>query len=164
VRVYCDTGIFVDYLSARSPVSASLRTSPRRGRSPADLARDAEKLLQTCLAKHVTGTSTLTFYEVEESVFKDLSRTMKGVPLAHSLLIPVARSAALQFDMATRLFGVQVLELTQPRAQYAMSNHALNMHAIRAADALHISTAVEFEAEILVTGDDHVIALGVCRE
>jgi hypothetical protein len=42
VRVYFDTGVFIDYLSIRG--NAILRTSGRRGRAPAQLAADAERL------------------------------------------------------------------------------------------------------------------------
>ena len=46
MRVYLDTGIFIDYLSARGGANALLRSSERRGRAPADIATDAERLFE----------------------------------------------------------------------------------------------------------------------
>ena len=38
MRIYFDTGVFIDYLSGRGNSAALLRTADRRGRTPADIA------------------------------------------------------------------------------------------------------------------------------
>ena len=43
MRIYFDTGVFIDYLSGRGNSAALLRTADRRGRTPADIAADAER-------------------------------------------------------------------------------------------------------------------------
>jgi hypothetical protein len=65
VRVYFDTGVFIDYLSKRG--NTILRTSDRRGRAPAQLATDAERLFELVRRSHIGATSCLTYYEVEEA-------------------------------------------------------------------------------------------------
>jgi hypothetical protein len=57
VRVYFDTGIFIDYLSIRGSANSLLRSSERRGRSPADVAADAERLFGAVSRSHIGATS-----------------------------------------------------------------------------------------------------------
>jgi len=57
VRVYFDTGVFIDYLSTRGNANAILRSSERRGRAPADLAVDAERLLERVSRTHIGATA-----------------------------------------------------------------------------------------------------------
>jgi hypothetical protein len=96
VRVYFDTGVFIDYLSTRGNTSAILRSSERRGRAPAEIAIDAERLFEIVSRTHIGATSCLTYYEVEEALYRQLAQSTKGVSRADTLLIPVARSITTQ--------------------------------------------------------------------
>ncbi len=49
---------------------STLRTTQRRGRDPKKLFEDAEDVLKLVSAKHTGATSSLTYYEVEEALFK----------------------------------------------------------------------------------------------
>ena len=69
MRVYIDTGIFIDFLVTRGHSGAYLRTAPRRGRAPDQLANDAEECLQRIARTHTGLTSALTLYEAEEALF-----------------------------------------------------------------------------------------------
>ena len=51
MRVYFDTGVFIDYLSARGSANA-LRLSTRRGRTPSEIAADAEQLFEKTHRAH----------------------------------------------------------------------------------------------------------------
>jgi hypothetical protein len=80
VRVYFDTGVFIDFLSAFRNVNAILRSSERRGRAPAEIALDAVHLFEIVGRTHIGATSCLTYYEVEEAVFRQLAQSARGVP------------------------------------------------------------------------------------
>lgn len=60
MRVYFDTGVFIDYLSIRGNTNAILRT--------AEIASHAERLFENVSRAHICGTSCLTYYEVEEAL------------------------------------------------------------------------------------------------
>ena len=47
MRVYFDTGVFIDFLSTRGNTNSILRSSERRGRTPAEVAVDAERLFES---------------------------------------------------------------------------------------------------------------------
>jgi hypothetical protein len=50
MRVYFDTGVFIDFLSVHG--NGILRTTDRRGRTPAVIARDAERLFEKVERAH----------------------------------------------------------------------------------------------------------------
>ena len=127
MRVYFDTGVFVDYLSARGS-NAKLRSSERRGRAPGDLALDAERLFERVSRKYVGGTSCLTYYEVEEALYQLLAQSPKGVSQAGALLVPAARSITMRVQMVIDFFKISVLDLTPDTVR-------LQLQTARIADA-----------------------------
>lgn len=158
MRVYVETGIFIDYLISRSH-SASLRTSARRGRTPSDLCTDAEKCLEKIRKNHKGITSCLTYYEVEEALYAELARSGSGVSHRAKYLIPSARSVMTQVLMTVKLFQIDVLELTDVTLQEQMKNIDLQVLGIRAADALHVTTAILNNADLILSADDDILAL-----
>lgn len=158
MRVYFDTGVFIDYLSARGGARA-LRPSARRGRTPESIASDAERLFETCSKRHVGATSCLTYYEVEEALYHHFAQSAKGVSHADSLLIPAARSITTQVQMVIELFGLMVLDLTAATVRVQLEQLELQTRGIRAADALHAASAIAFNADLLVTTDEAVLNL-----
>lgn len=96
MRVYFDTGVFIDFLSTRGNTNVILRSSERRGRTPVDIAVDAEQLFEKVGSAHTGATSCLTYYEIEEALYRLLAQSAKGVSRADKLLIPVARSITTQ--------------------------------------------------------------------
>jgi len=122
VRVYFDTGVFIDYLSARGSLNAILRSAERRGRSPATIAIHAERLFENVSRAHVAATSCLTYYEVEEALYRLLVLSSKGVSHADILLIPVARSMTTQVQMVVEHFNISVLDLTAGTVRFNCSN------------------------------------------
>jgi hypothetical protein len=159
VRVYLDTGIFIDYLSVRSGIGAVLRKSPRRGRSPSQLNADAENLLKTIANKHQGATSVLTYYETEEALYAELLASTKGLSNAQAMIIPPARSLPMQVYTAAMLFNISVRDLTAATIKTQLSNFDLQTHGTRAADAIHMVTAIEFDSDIVVSGDSGIQAL-----
>lgn len=159
MRVYFDTGVFIDYLSARGAANALLRSSGRRGRAPGTIAADAERLFETVSKRHTGATSCLTYYEVEEALYRQLAQSSKGISRADSLLIPAARSITTQVQMVIELFGIAVLDLTAATVRLQLQQLELQTRGIRAADALHAATAIAFNADLLVTTDDALLNL-----
>jgi predicted nucleic acid-binding protein len=159
VRVYCDTGIFIDYLSTRGSANSLLRSSERRGRSPADIAADAERLFGTVSRSHIGGTSCLTYYEVEEALYRLLAQSAKGISRADTLLIPAARAITTQVQIVVELFGISVLDLTSGTVRLQLQQLDLQTRGIRAADALHAASAIAFDADLLVSADDALLSL-----
>lgn len=159
MKVYIDTGLFIDYLIFRGPVGSYLRTAARRGRSPVDLCTDAERCLSKIAQSHKGITSSLTYYEVEEALFRELARKTTGVAHARKYLIPAARSAMTQVMMTVELFSVDVIDLTHETIREQVKNVGLQMQGIRAADSLHITTAILYGADMIISTDEGVLAL-----
>lgn len=159
MRVYFDTGPFIDYLSARGAANALLRSAERRGRAPADIAADAERLFEKVSRAHTGATSCLTYYEVEEALYHLLAQSAKGISQADRLLIPAARSITTQVQMVVELFEISVLDLTTGIVRVQLRQLDLQTRGIRAADALHVASAIEYNADLLVSGDEAVLSL-----
>lgn len=159
MRIYFDTGPFVDYLSARGTANALLRSAERRGRAPAQIAADAERLFDRVCSNHEGATSCLTHYEVEEALYKILSRSSRGTPRADALLIPVARSIMTQVQMVIDFFKISVLDLTGEIVLLQLRQLDLQTQGIRAADALHATTAIQFNADLIVSADKALLDL-----
>lgn len=159
MRVYFDTGPFIDYLSTRGTANALLRSAQRRGRARADIAADAERLFERVSKSHAGATSCLTYYEVEEALYRMLAQSAGGISRAEMLLIPVARSITTQVQIVVELFGISVLDLTSATVRLQLREIELQTHGIRAADALHAATTIGFNADLLVSADDAVLNL-----
>jgi predicted nucleic acid-binding protein len=159
VRVYFDTGVFIDYLSTRGATNAMLRSSERRGRAPTEIAADAERLFEKVGGAHSGATSCLTYYEVEEALYRLLAQSAKGVSRADTLLIPAARSITTQVQIVVEMFRVSVLDLTSLTVRLQLQQLDLQTRGIRAADALHAASAIAFDADILVSTDDALLHL-----
>jgi predicted nucleic acid-binding protein len=159
VRVYFDTGVFIDYLSTRGSANSLLRSSGRRGRVPSDIAAHAELLFEKVRRAHRGATSCLTFYEVEEALYRLLAQSTKGISRADTLLIPAARSITTQVQIVVELFNISVLDLTSGTVRLQLQQLDLQTRGIRAADALHAATAIAFDADLVVSADDAILNL-----
>lgn len=159
MKVYIDTGIFIDYLSAQAIAGSSLRSTNRRGRTPQKLFEDAENILKKVAASHIAATSSLTYYEVEEALFKQLTSVATGMANASTIRVLAARSIVPQTITAVRFFNIDVLDLTSTTVEEQLSNVELYIRGVRAADALHVASAINFDAEVLISVDEDVLKL-----
>lgn len=159
MKVYIDTGVFIDYLSPQAIAGAMLRSTNRRSRSPKKLFEDAENALKMIASSHTGATSSLTYYEVEEALFKQLTSVATGMANASTLRVLAARSIVPQTLTAVRFFGISVLDLTAAIVEAQLSNVELYIRGIRAADALHVASAIYFGAEVLISVDEDVLKL-----
>jgi predicted nucleic acid-binding protein len=133
--------------------------SARRGRTPTEIAIDAERLFEKASPAHTSATSCLTYYEVEEALYKALKDSTKDVSRADRLVIPVARSITMQVQMMVEVFNISALDLTPATVRVQLQQIDLQTRRIRAADALHAATAIAFDVDLLVSTDDALLQL-----
>lgn len=158
MNVYLDSGVFIDYLLGQSPQVTSLRSTERRGRAPERLLVDAQACLSAILARHAGMTSSLTCYEVEEAVYAELRRSSKGLVNADQYIVPSAREVIDQILVTIGFFKIRMVALTPAIVTAQCANLELRKRGIRAADALHITTAL-IDADIFVSTDRDLIVL-----
>ena len=123
------------------------------------MAVDAERLFERVSRAHTGGTSCLTYYEVEEALYRLLAQSAKGVSNASTLLIPAARSITIQVQIVIELFNISVLDLTSGTVRLQLQQLDLQTRGIRAADALHAAPAIAFDADLLISADDALLQL-----
>lgn len=112
MKVYLDSGVFIDYLIGRGHTGSFLRATERRGRVPERLLEDAEACLSAIVQRHEGITSSLTCYEVEEAMYRELRRTTNDVPNVDRFIIPAARAVITQTLVTIELFKIALLDLT----------------------------------------------------
>ena len=78
----------------------------------AQATTDAERLFEKVSKGHIGATSCLTYYEVEEALFRLLAQSAKGISRADTFLIPAARSITTQVQILVEIFHLSVLDLT----------------------------------------------------
>jgi predicted nucleic acid-binding protein len=160
VKVYLDAGVFLDYLIGEGHPGANLRSSKRRGRDPQRLRIDVEKCLMAIHDHHIGITSTVTCWEVEEAMYGELVRNSPESRFnARRLTVPAARHLVRQTLGTIDFFAIQLIDLTSLVVIAQSSNVELQDRGVRAADALHITTALAESAELLVTTDAELIRL-----
>lgn len=159
MKAYIDSGVFIDYLIGRGHAGPHLRSAARRGRDPAQLGLDAEACLIRLSKGHTAITSSLTCYEVEEALYRVLSRSAKGVAHSNRYIVPAARAVITQTLMTIDQFGIQVMDLTSETVLEQCKNVLLQMRGVRAADALHVTTALLNDVDLILSTDEDVLQL-----
>jgi hypothetical protein len=159
MNVYFDTGPFLDYLSRRGHVGPFLRHSERRGRSVELLAEDAEHCFGKAQAHHKSVTSSITLYEVENALYLALSKESAGLSNRHQYLITSARSVTIQVLSVVEFHSIDVLPLTQAVFERAVTELELQRRGIKAADSLHVASALASDADLIITADDDILKL-----
>jgi predicted nucleic acid-binding protein len=159
VNVYFDTGFFIDYFVERGHSASLLRTADRRGRTAQQLCEDALSCVVAVARKHTGQTSALTLVEAETTLFDAMQKASAGVPEKYRYLVTAARAQAIQVMSAVRLYSIQVIPLSHDVLTRVLTTLELQHHAIRAADAVHVSTAITANSDIIISTDSHVLGL-----
>lgn len=159
MKSYLDSGIFVDYFVHQGMLDPSFRSASRRGRSPLRLGEDATVCLKTLALRGAAMTSTLTVYELEEAAYRSLRPTMRGVANRDRTLVGLARASASLAMSTAGTFSVEMLDLTSNIMTAVSKNELLQSRGIRAADAIHVITALEANADLLITADGTMLDL-----
>jgi predicted nucleic acid-binding protein len=160
VKLYLDAGVFLDYLIGEGHPAENLRASKRRGRDPKRLRIDVERCLTAIHGFHAGVTSTVTLWEVEEAMYGELARQSPESRFnARRVFVPAARQLVTQTLGMIDNFGIKLADLTRAVVVAQSSNLELQHRGIRAADALHVTTALAEDAELLITTDAELIRL-----
>jgi predicted nucleic acid-binding protein len=159
VRSYLDSGVFVDYFVHQGVLASSFRSAPRRGRSPQQLGHDATICLEALASRHTAMTSVFTPYEMEEAAYRALRPTARGMARRNQTIIPTTREVGLQTMNTAEVFSIRLLELTPQIIAAVCREDGLQHRGIRAADAIHVITALQAQADLLVTADRSMLAL-----
>ena len=61
--------------------------------------------------------------------------------------------------MVVELFNISVLDLTSGTIRLQLQQLELQTRGVRAADALHVASAIAFDADLLVSTDDALLQL-----
>lgn len=156
MRVYLDTGVFIDYFINRSHAGHYLRTGRRRGRTPKRLQKDVESCLSRISRKHKGFTSSLTLYELEHALFTAMKDAYKGSSHSIPLLLSSARAAVVQGMTAAQIYKISLVDVSETIILKQVREVALQFHGIMAADSLHIITAIETDADVVISTDTHM--------
>ena len=159
MRVYLDTGVFVDYLIYRGHAGHFLRKRGRRNRSIRQLHQDVSECLDKIGKKHEGFTSSLTLYEVEEALYSNLWKSTKGVKNRKTHVIISSRDVPLQVLAIKDHYNLQILNLSEHIVKRHVGEIRLKMLGIRAADSLHMVTAIQNNTDILISTDLHLLNL-----
>lgn len=159
MRVYLDTGVFLDYLIYRSHAGTKLRSKTRRGRTVKRLFQDATSCLHRIQQRHHGLTSVLTLYELEHSVFTELRASTRNITHKQPYLVSSARVAVTQGMTIVHQYGLTLTDLTPSIVQRQLTEINLQTRGIQAADSLHIVTAILFNADILISTDRQILNL-----
>lgn len=156
MRVYLDTGVFIDYFIDRSHAGHYLRKGGRRGRTPRKLHKDVVSCLSRISRKHEGFTSCLTLYELEHALVTELKKVFKGSSHVTPFIISSARSAVVQGMTVAQLYNVKFLDLSERIVKKQLQELTLQHRGIMAADSLHVVTAVHADADIIISTDTHI--------
>ena len=111
------------------------------------------------MEQHVGITSSLTCYEVEEALYRAIRGSEAGEANTNRFIIPAARAVITQTLMTIDLFKIVLVDLTAAVVNAQCGNLELQKRGIRAADALHITTALSEDAHVFITTDSDLIRL-----
>ena len=159
MRVYLDTGVFVDYLIYRGHAGYFLRKRGRRNRTIQQLHQDVSECLDKIGRAHNGLTSSLTLYEAEEALFSKLMKSSRGIKNRKKYVIMSSRSLSLQILAMKSHFNLQILDLSENVIEKQVRETGLQIRGIRAGDSLHIATAILNNADIIITTDRHLLNL-----
>ena len=159
MKVYLDTGFFIDYFIDRGHSGTLLRTDDRRGRTVQQLCEDAQRCMVKVCQNHNGITSSLTLVEAETALFDALQKASSQVPDKYRYIISSARAQAVQVMTAAKFNNIRVYALTQDVLNTVLTKLELQQYGIRAADAAHVATAAIAEADILISTDKKIIGL-----
>jgi predicted nucleic acid-binding protein len=98
----------------------------------------------------------LTFYEAEDTLFKHLKKSSKGIENGSKFAIISSRSSGLQIQTIKEYFDLEIVDLTEDVVEKELKETALQTRGIHVGDSLHIATAIVNNAEVIITTDRHL--------
>jgi len=160
MRVYFDSGPFLDYLRFRSELVSQLRLKSRRGRSQAQISTDLEECLRKLSGTdHASFTSALTLVELEDTLQKDLRRKAKGLPLPNkSYFFLLDGRALLDYVVSVCQFHqIKIVDLQPAHIGLVLGTAEMKARKLSFRDSLHIACAVLLDCRAILTTDSGVL-------
>ena len=153
MKVYLDTGFFIDYDSARNPVAISLRVAGRRNRSLRRVQTDAATTMDK-LRLHHSFTSTLAVIEYERAMFYSLHEMTRGVSSGQQNAEALSKFyAGLFLDIVCRQRHIRVIPL--PANLIRAASVATRASSLELRDAIHLECAIGFDCDMIISPDEH---------
>ncbi len=159
MRIYLDTGVFVDYLIYRSHAGIFLRSKGRRNRTIQQLSDDVFECLKRISNSHDGFTSSLTLYEVENALYKRMSSSSKGIPDKKRFLVSSCRCLVYQTLIIKDIYNLEVLDISENTIKKLVEISEFQLRGVLAADSLHMATAILNNIDIILSTDKHLLAL-----
>lgn len=159
MKAYLDTGVFIDYLIYRGHAGSFLREKGRRNRTIPQLSTDVAECLNKVQDSHEGFTSTLTLYEAEEALFSKLLKSSKGIEDRQRYIVSSSRNLIIQILAIMYQYDLQLLNLSEDIIRTQAQNLELQIRGVRAADSLHMATAITYNADLIISTDKHLLNL-----
>ena len=152
MRIYVDTGVFIDYLWNRSHLDI-LRTKGRNKRPREDLSRDSLECLDLIRQDHDGFTSIFSYYEIENTYYRRLIGNTRGISNRRDLIVMASRPVNFQLTAVLTRFELTILSLTNEIINQHQQNNILMQRGIRTGDSIHIATAIEGNIDLIISTD-----------
>ncbi len=162
MKVYLDTGVFLDYLIYRGHAGLLLREKARRNRTIQQLSTDVTECLNKIQKSHEGFTSSLTLYEAEEALFSAILESSKSIiptPYKHRYIIMSSRIIIPQILTTIDSYDLELLNLSEDIIRRQAYDAELQKRGVRAGDSLHIVTAIISNADIIISTDEDLLCL-----
>ncbi len=162
MRVYFDSGPFLDYLKFRIPHAEFLRSEARRGRDPDQLAHDIEECLENLRGpEHPCFTSSLAFVELESALRRELRERSKRVITSHKqrFFLLSGRSLVEAAFLTCRLHEIEIVPVTARQIEFVLDSREMKDRGLSLADSIHLASAILLDAHVVLTADDELLKL-----
>lgn len=159
MRVYIDTGVFLDYLALRGHAGGYVRTAGRRGRTVQQLSTDAAECLKRINSHHDGYTSSLTLHEVENVMYASIKSLSSALSDRNRYLVTSARSLTMQVLSVVWFYDIRVIDLTKTTFEKVVAEIELQKRAIEAGDSIHVVTALTEDVDLIVSSDEDILNL-----
>ena len=154
MKIYLDTGFFIDYFSRRSMVTINLRVDSRRGRSIADIQNAADLVIKK-LSRHESITSVISSLEYADNTFKELKKFSFGLPdstienfMKNKLEVNILKKRCERDNIKIIPLDLDILTESLNNPEY---------DELEIYDAIHIETARTYKVDIMVSTDDDLL-------
>jgi hypothetical protein len=80
----------------------------------------------------------------------------KGASHSIPLIVSSARSAVVQGMTVAQIYKISLVDVSETIILKQLQEISLQFHGIMAADSLHIITAIETDADVIISTDTHM--------
>lgn len=155
MKVYFDTGFFIDYFSSRTMPAILMRTQGRRGRTIHQIQQHAQNIMYN-ISKHELFTSIISIEEYAILSYEHLNQTIKGTYNKKSFIRNIIKTESTKLFNLCIINNIRLIPLDNTIINDAITNEGydkLDFH-----DAIHIKTARDAKSDIIISTDLHLLS------